>query len=102
MDVSKQAFGQLIQHCFNLFTAAKLGETEGFECEIYLVSLMSDCMLGVPVQYLYQLALLGILKGTGAEFSPGVYTDEKGKSISACNYITQLFWWFLIVVIVIN
>lgn len=63
---------------------------------------MTDCLLGVLIQYYYQLALLGILKGTKYEFTPGIYDNPEGDSCQTSIYLQQLFWWFLIVLIVLT
>lgn len=98
-DVSKQVFGQLTQHIFNLIVATKIGESSSLECEWYLIQILSDCSIGVFIQYLYLSALTYVLKDSGEyRLVSGDYGED---DVNCSKYFYQLSLWILVVIIVL-
>ncbi len=96
-DVSKQVFGQLTQHMFNLLVAMKIGQNLSLECEWYLINIVSDCCLGVFIQYIYLNIITYSLKDCG-EYS--LNSGDYGNNGNCNKYLYQLVIWLLIVTMV--
>ena len=99
LDASKLVVAQFTQHMFNCIVSTKIGQSVSLECEWYMIQIISDCSIGVLIQYLYLYSLTNALKDTDYRINSGDYIGDDDQ-ISFKKYIYQLFLWILIVIIV--
>jgi hypothetical protein len=121
LDTFKQVCGQATLHFTNLFVSVKLGNQKGLQCEWYLMTLVTDCTIGVLFQYFYLISIIKLSQDTKFEFKTGFYgqnvvedASEDPESSPAkrktslqtegfkwhfTSYIYQLLIWILIVIL---
>lgn len=97
LDCTKQLLGAFWIHGLNLVTAWKLGQNE---CEVYFISIMIDCTLGVFAEFHFLRFVTWLLKrtlchGNQSVISTGQYYE--GEQFQWGRFVKQTAVWFMVV-----
>ena len=96
LDVSKLIFCQATQHILNLFISYKIGQSQGLECEWYIINILTDCTICVLLQWALFTILNNLLKSTKYAIHSGEYYINNVFCLS--TYMYQIVTWIGIVI----